>query len=105
MSEPRFAFCRDAVRPVIGHEHQRRPIEISRVERANPHFGGQPAEIHSNFRAYNHDRSSRLNGQPGFPEGVFSTADDDDALTLDDVADGECPEFTHCWPFVPLYMA
>jgi hypothetical protein len=53
----------------------------------------------------NHDRSSRLRGQPGFPEGVFSTADDDDALTLNFVADWECPQFTHSWPFVRLYMS
>ena len=32
---------------------------------------------------------------PLLAKGFFSTADDDDALTLDLVADGECVEFTH----------
>lgn len=96
---PRSKLRSIAVRTVVGDENQCRINEIGGLERAGQHGDGEPGKVGYYGSGNNDDQSSRLRGQPGFVEGFFSTADDDDALTLDFVADGECVQVTHSRPF------
>ena len=88
-AHPRGVLGGLAIGAVIGDEDQRCALEIGILEgpRKDDHrrdFG----EIGLDHAAHNHYKSSRLSAEPGLVEGFFSTANDDDALTLDLVADG-----------------
>src|SRR5690606_18672803 len=91
------------VRAGLGEEHQGCVIEHRWLETAFCTDCTGKVVQSCTYPAKYDDRSSRLKSQPGLVAGFFSIADDDDAPTLDFVADGECVQFTHARPFEPSY--
>ncbi len=83
---PRRALGRLAVGAMIGDEHQRRSVKVGIGERPLVRRDRKCREVGDDTPRNNHDRCSSLNRQPRFIQGLFVTADDDDALTLDLVA-------------------
>ncbi len=85
-----FALCRN--------EHEGRAVQDRAVIRLDD-LGADGTESVGGCGGNNDDRCSRLYCQSGFVERFLSIADNDDAPAAHLVAQGECVQFTHSWPF------